>query len=268
MVHICMQTHKNYNVCSPRCTFVNKTVWQGDMKPWVSHSTKGNLGQMVVDEGVRFDNPRINGSLFKRDHHPGQIFYLNKQMEDVRYSLLRLQTAACYLCCIILSLFSLRLFIVSWTLTAEKPNAERKIQHKAPAQQRGGRRRQQQKQRSTPTQVSGRRFPPKRRAPATPEGSYKEHTLAHSHKRKTHTCTHTHGFTKTYQHCLQKLRLDHQQVCRHHLKSSIVKNGMHSRSSFWASDGTGNLFHDCSFVVYLSEFYSAWGHGFLNVWSF
>lgn len=130
-------------------------------------------------------------------------------MEEVKYSLLRYQTAACHLCSIIVSFLLITTLYGLLTLTAEKPNTDWKIQHKARAQQRGGRRRRQRKQRSTPTQVSGRRFPPKRRAPATPEGSYQEHTLAHSHNRETHTtrvCLHTRtrSFTITRQHCFQK----------------------------------------------------------------
>lgn len=51
------------------------------------------------------------------------------------------------------------------------------------------------------------------------------HTRTHSHDTcaLTHARTHTHSFTRTYQRCLLKLRLDHQQVFRLHLKSSIVK---------------------------------------------
>lgn len=30
---------------------VTNIVRQGDLKPWVSHSTKANPGQMVVEEG-------------------------------------------------------------------------------------------------------------------------------------------------------------------------------------------------------------------------
>lgn len=110
--------------------------------------------------------------------------------------LLRLQTNMCHVCSIVVSvLLIMDLYHLLNPLAAEKPNADRKIQHKALTQQRGGRRRRQPKQKSTRTQLSGRRSHQKRRTPATPEGSFEEHTLAHSQKEKTKqkqdTDTHT-----------------------------------------------------------------------------
>lgn len=93
---------------------------------------------------------------------------------------------------------------------------------------------------------------PKCKAPATLEGSFKEHTLVHSHKKvRPHMHTQLH---KSISALFAKAETGIIKILKCHLKTSVRKNGMHSRNCFWGSNGTGNLFHDCSFVVYLSEF--------------
>lgn len=161
-------------------------------------------------------------------------------MEDVECPLLRLQTTMCHLCSIIMSVFLIMNLYYLLNPFSHSREAKRRPENSTQSPHTAARR---QKEATAKTKIhtnatERRPFPPKRRTPATPEGSFEEHTLAHSHKRKKkknshthmHTCalTHTHGFTETYQHCLLKLRLDHRQIFRHHLKTSIVKKGMHS----------------------------------------
>ena len=198
-------------------------------------------------------------------------------MEEVKYSRLRLQTAACHFCSIIMSFWLIP--TLYFLLNPHSKEAKRRAENSTQSSRTAARRRKEAATKtkihtntsertafSSETQSSGKAWRILWRAHNWRTLTNEKHTRVRLHTH-THARTHAHGFTKTYQHCL-KLRLDHQPVFRHCLKSSIVRNGMHSRSSFGASSGTGNLFHDCSFVVHLSEFYSAWGHCFLNVWSF
>ena len=125
-------------------------------------------------------------------------------------------------------------------------------------------------------------YHPKCRAPALPE----EHTLAHSHKKNicapthtlthslTHTHTHTHTHTQIHTHTYISALFAKAETLELSTNFKQSSEQLHSKMAcileilFKGSNGTGNLFHDCSFVVYLSEFYSEWGHCFLNVWSF
>lgn len=131
----------------------------------------------------------------------------------------RLQTNMCHVCSIIVSvLLIMDLYHLMNPFAAEKPSADRKIQHKALTQQRGGRRRRQPKQKSTRTQLSGRRSHQNaelRQRLKDPSKSthWRTHKRKKTKQNKTPTRTqYVCAYTETYQHCLLKRRLDHLQI--------------------------------------------------------
>ena len=160
-------------------------------------------------------------------------------------------------------------------LTAKKPSADWKIRHKALRRQRGGRGRKQQKDKATWWQLSGRHII---------QNAELLHCLKSTHSRTltknicapTHTLTHTHMHIHTNTHTHTYISALFAKAETLELSTNFKQSSeqLHSKMAcileilFKGSNGTGNLFHDCSFVVYLSEFYSEWGHCFLNVWSF
>lgn len=161
-------------------------------------------------------------------------------MEDVEcpLSVLRLQTTMCHVCRIIVSVFLIMNLYYLLNPSPHSSEAKRRLENSTQSPHAAARR---QKEATAKTKMhtnatERRPFPPKRRTPATPEGSFEEHTLAHSHKRKKHTHIHTCAVTHTHTRLHRNISAlfakaetgDHHQIFRHHLKTSIVKKGMHS----------------------------------------
>ena len=84
---------------------------------------------------------------------------------------------------------------------------------------------------------------------------------AHTHTR-THTYTHMHARTHTQLHIRILALFAKAETLELSTNFKLSSENLHSKMAcileilFKGSNGTGNLFHDCSFVVYLSEFYS------------
>lgn len=151
----------------------------------------------------------------------------------------------CIMCAALLcQSYSLWIFIISCTPRSRE--AKRRPENSTQSSHAAARR---QKEAAAKTKIHTNAtertpFPPKRRTPATPEGSFEEHTLAHSQKEKTkhkqNTDTHTirvrlhtraHARTRLHRNIsalFAKAETGSSSNISGTIWKPIVKKGMHS----------------------------------------